>query len=244
MLDDEYFRMFSAENSFWWYVALREFLGHELKLLSVGRDREVILDAGCGTGANLKLVNNRGLAVGLDISRVALQLAKSRGLSNLVRGSVQSLPFANSSCDVLLSIDVLYHSWIEDDVAVLREYKRVLRPGGQLLIHVAAHEWLRGAHDKVVMTRHRYTRPELIEKLKDVGFVVERATYRNTLLLPLILLRRLVSRLLHESTSDLQDTPAWLNACLTKVLRIENALLTRVALPVGSSVFVRARRDE
>jgi len=79
MLDDEYFRMFSAENSFWWYVALREFLGHELKLLSVGRDREVILDAGCGTGANLKLVNNRGLAVGLDISRVALQLAKSTG---------------------------------------------------------------------------------------------------------------------------------------------------------------------
>jgi ubiquinone/menaquinone biosynthesis C-methylase UbiE len=241
--NDEYQRMFSVEGDFWWYRGLRELLVREIRHVCRAAGREaILLDAGCGTGANLQALREVGRGVGVDFSSEALRLARSRGLAHLVRGKVQELPIRDAACDVLMSIDVLYHKWIEDDMAVLREYRRVLAPGGWLIVHVAAHEWLRGAHDEVVMTRHRYTRRELVNKVEAAGFRVRRATCRNSLLLPVMLARRLVSSERGAAQSDLAPLPSWLNSLLLLVIRLENQLLRVLDFPVGGSVFVVAHR--
>lgn len=236
--------MYKVEDSFWWYRGLRSLLRHTISQLARKTDARPlrVLDAGCGTGANLTACRDMAYAVGVDLAREALAFAAQRGIRNMVRGRVQEIPLRNNSCDVVLSIDVLYHQWIENDLQVLREYYRVLVPGGWLVIHVAAHEWLRGSHDEVVMTRHRYTRPELVEKVSAAGFRVRRATYRNSLLLPFMLVHRVISSRSPKPASDLQLPPSWVNQLLYAVLCAENTLLRIVDLPVGGSLFILAQR--
>lgn len=242
MRPDEYDRMYILEQDFWWYRGLRSLMRQDVAQLGRGAQGSVILDAGCGTGANLAYLAGTTPAVGLDISPHALALARLRGDHHLVRGSVQQLPLRDGVCRLVLSIDVLYHSWIEDDLAVLREYWRVLAPGGGLIVHVAALEWLRGAHDEVVMTRHRYTRSELVEKVSAAGFRVRRATYRNSLLLPVMLARRALSRAACGAESDLCAPPRPINALLYGVLQVENFLLKFCDFPLGGSLYVVAHK--
>jgi SAM-dependent methyltransferase len=236
--------MFELEGRLWWYRGLRELLLTTLApvIASMGRRKPIILDAGCGTGGNLAAFPSDTIRIGIDVAWDGLSLARKRNVPALVRGRVQELPVRDASVDVVLSIDVLYHRWIEDDEAVLREYFRVLAPGGWLVVHVAALEWLRGSHDEVVMTRHRYTRRELVSKVQSAGFQVDRASYRNTFLLPLMLLRRLTSRKGHEPASDLALPPAWLNSLLLSCLRIENILLRVLSFPLGGSLLVLAQK--
>ncbi len=244
MRADEYQRMFQLENDYWWYRALREFLVREMKSrLRHDAVRRVVLDAGCGTGANLAALAQGVMPVGLDYSPQALALSRQRGLKHLIRAKVQELPLRDCSCDAVMSIDVLYHQWISDDCAVLRECNRVLRHGGHLFVHVAAFDWLRGSHDEVVMTRHRYTRGELVRKIEACGFRVVRATYRNSFLLPLMVARRFLSPGPREAHSDLKPLPSWANRMFLAVLRLENFALRHMNLPIGGSVFVIAERE-
>ncbi|MCX7625597.1 MAG: methyltransferase domain-containing protein [Candidatus Sumerlaeaceae bacterium] len=236
--------MFLHENELWWYRGLREVLVRTVRQLSqnMSANAPVIVDAGCGTGGNLVSMCQFGCALGIDLAWEALERAKRRELHMLARGRVQSLPLRSESADIILSLDVLYHRWIENDLAVLREYCRALKPLGWLIVHVAAHEWLRGAHDDVVMTRHRYSRRELVEKIEAAGLRVWRATYRNSLLVPLMFLHRFRSLKGGRPRSDVELPPRWVNGTLLAVLRLENLLLRFVDFPVGGSLLVIARK--
>lgn len=244
MHDSEYQRMFEAEDGLWWYVALRELLEAEVKRFqdSRGGGALTLLDAGCGTGANLQMLARFGRAFGLDLSPIALGLARKRRLPHLVRASVECLPFASQSFDLVLLADVIYHAWVRDEQALLKELRRVLRPGGVLLVHSAALECLRGEHDQVVYTKKRYRLEELRASLAQAGFSCERAFYRNALLLPLLYLRRRLQN--HsQARSDVQMPPPWLNSALLAISRTENRLLAKVNFPVGSSIYCLARRS-
>ena len=161
-----------------------------------------VLDAGCGGGRLLKElteINGSG-AVGLDLSKVSLSLCKERStpksvINKLVNSSVQEIPFLSKSFDAVVSLDVLYHKGVTDDVAALREVKRVLKDGGILVINLPAYEFLSGPHDEEVHTRERYTKEKLAKRLKAAGFTLERITYRNTFLFPAVVISRALQRL-------------------------------------------------
>jgi SAM-dependent methyltransferase len=147
------------------------------------------------------------------------------------------------------SFDVIYHLGVADDVAALAEMRRVLRPGGSLFVRVPAIERLHSAHDVAVHTRQRYTTSELSEKAARAGLDVERASYANSVLLPLMAAARLARRGEHgadddgaAAASDVRPLPAPLNAVFGAVLGLEAAWLTRANLPIGLSAFVVARR--
>ena len=97
-----------------------------------------LLDAGCGTG--IETANLRRLAPGLnihgvDISSIALADAASRqgaSAAVLYQAALERLPFADSVFDYISSHEVIEH--IEDPAAVLREFWRVLKPGGIVAI--------------------------------------------------------------------------------------------------------------
>jgi SAM-dependent methyltransferase len=234
--------MRAAEETQWWYVGMRELSFALLDPALSGGDAMRLLDAGCGTGGMLPHLAARGWAVGIDLSPDALAFCAQRGV-RAVGGSVLRLPFRDASFDVVTSFDVLYHRWVEDDRAAVRELARVLQPGGLLLVRVPALEVLWGAHDEAVLSRHRYTRPEVETLLADSGLSLVRASYANTLLLPLLLAHRVLDRIARREGSDVGFLPAPLEWAFRSALLLE-ARWVRAgrSLPIGASVFALGRK--
>jgi SAM-dependent methyltransferase len=238
---DEYARMFEAEERQWWYAGMRAISLGLLERALPARSGLRILDAGCGTGNNLVHFARFGRPVGLDLSEDALRFCRSRGVA-AAGGSLLQLPFPGATFDCVTSFDVLYHAWVTDDGAAVHELARVLRPGGLLLVRVPALKILWGAHDAAVHSRHRYTTGEVRVLLEAAGLEVVRLSYANTLLFPLLLLRRGLDRLLHRSGSDVGFLPAPLEWAFRHLLLLEARLIRTVSLPIGASVFALARK--
>ena len=240
----EYRRMYEAEEAQWWYAGQRAIatalLGPALPARPEERVR--LLDAGCGTGFNLVALSRLGAATGIDLAPEALAFCRARGVRAL-RGSLLALPFADRTFDAVTSFDVIYHAWVTDDGAAVSEMARVVRPGGLLLVRVPALRALWGAHDVEVQSRHRYTRRELVALLEGCGLRVERATYCNSFLFPLLFGRRTLDRLLHREGSDVGFLPAPLEWAFRRALLAEAALVRAgLSFPIGASVVALARR--
>jgi SAM-dependent methyltransferase len=160
-----------------------------------------------------------------------------RGHEQLVAASVMAVPFAARSFDLITSLDVLYFDRVQDDLA-LREFSRILVPGGRVVLRVPAYNWLRGIHDQKVCTGHRYTLRELRQKMKGNGFVPGIMTYVNTLLFPVALLKRLCEKWLPpQSSSDIAIDVKGLGRLLKGCLVLESRLITRWSLPFGLSIM-------
>jgi SAM-dependent methyltransferase len=240
----EYRRMFEAEERQWWYAGQREVARALLEPFSRRSGGWRLLDAGCGTGYNLLALASLGEPLGVDLSSDAIRFCRERGV-RVARAGLLALPFAAASFDAVTSFDVIYHAWVEDDGAAVAEMARVLRPGGLLLVRVPALEALRGAHDAEVLTRRRYTRPELERLLRGAGLELVRSTYANSLLLPLLYARRTLDRLLAREGSDVGFLPAPLERLFRAAFGVEAALVRRgLALPLGASVLALARKPE
>lgn len=210
-------------------------------------DREIrCLDAGCGTGYNLLHFSGRWEMYGIDLASVALEAAKHRDLSKLVRGSVVRLPFASESFEFLLSFEVITQTPYELHEQALAEFRRVLKPGGRVLLRVPAYRWLWSSHDEQLEVRYRYTRGELVRRVRQCGFTVEWSSYANGLLFPVVLVHRLLKRLGVASGSDVRRLPRslrWLEEGFRRTLAAEAAWhRARKRLPFGSSVLCYARR--
>lgn len=240
----EYRRMFDAEEKQWWYVGMRRITDGLLRpfLRGEGGPPPRLLDAGCGTGANLLHFADGTRPVGVDLSPEALAFCSERG-TEVVRGSVLRLPFRDGTFLGVTSFDVLYHAWVESDAAAVSELVRVLAPGGVLFVRLPALRLLYGAHDVEVQTRHRYTSRELRALLEGAGLDVLALTYCNSLLFPLLLLRRTMDRWTGRRGSDVGFLPAPLEALFRGVLAVEAALVKwGLRFPAGASVIALARK--
>jgi SAM-dependent methyltransferase len=241
----EYQRMYDAEERQWWYAGMRALslalLAGPLSQRALASGPLTILDAGCGTGNNLVHLATYGKALGVDLSEEALVFCRTRGVA-AARAQLLALPFADARFDCVTSLDVIYHRWVTDDAAAVREMARVLRPGGLLLLRVPALRFLWGAHDEAVHSRHRYRRGEVKRLLEGAGLTVLRATYANTILLPLVAARRGLDRVTGREGSDVGFLPGPLEWAFRSVLRAEARLVKRVSLPLGTSVLALARK--
>jgi ubiquinone/menaquinone biosynthesis C-methylase UbiE len=244
----EYTVMAAVEGRHWWYGGMRAIAAAMLDEVCGGRRDLRILDAGCGTGGNALFLRRYGRVVGIDLAAEALELGGERLPGALARGSVLEIPFASASFDLVTSFDVLYHRDVPDEDQALREMRRVLRPGGRLLIRLPAYEFLRSKHDRAVHTRRRYTAGQARALLSGRGFTIERSSYVNSLLFPLPLAQRLLERTLpalERSGSDLAIPAPLLNEALRWPLAAEAAWLARGrSFPVGLSIMCRARRSD
>ena len=237
--------MRSVEDELWWYRGLRR---HVVNSIEPPHAAFKLLDAGCGTGGMLGYVRARfpeAALTGMDFSERALELTGQRNLgATLVQGSTDELPFHDAQFDVVLSIDVIVLHGIDDQKA-LREMYRVLRPGGQLIMNLAAFDFLRGSHDTATNMARRYTRPRLARLLQNAGFKDSRMTYWNMSLMPAVAAVRWMSRTKAQQPNVQSDLkPVWppLNAALAALAQTELAISRSVSLPFGTSLFAVARK--
>jgi SAM-dependent methyltransferase len=233
-----------AERDHFWFRGLRRFVQPLLSEASRATSAMRILDCGCGTGNNLQLLREYGHAVGIDITWTGLAFARGRGERLVARASAAELPFPHEHFDLVTSFDVLYALDETMEKDALAEMHRVLRPGGHLIVNVAALKALTGNHSVLGGELRRYHRRELREHLARSGFDVRRITYTNFVLLPLVGAVRLAQRFIgrKESDREISVPPAAINAALSGALAVEAVALRVMNMPLGSSLLALAQK--
>lgn len=242
MQTKEYRNIFKNEDTHFYYVGYHNIIISQLKqYLPKKRTELKILDAGCGTGGLTKKLSTLGETIGIDISDDAIRFAKKRGLK-VKRGSISKITFPNNSFDIVVSADVLYHQWINDDKKVVQELLRVLKPGGILLIKLPAFDFLKSGHDLIVYTKKRYTKKEVLKLFNKLGVSVLKISYLGSFLLPLAICRMVYESLTRITRPHSSVGGVWqpINKLLITAFYIENFLIRYLYIPFGISILVIA----
>ena len=235
-----------AEREHFWFHGFRRFVRPLLEDAArtiEGRDAR-ILDCGCGTGNNLRLLRRYGHAIGIDLTYSGLAYAQRQGEREIAQASATALPFPDRVFDIVTSFDVIYALDDQGAAAALNEMYRVMRPGGYLLLNVAALPGLRGNHSLLGGEVQRYTKRSLRTHLERAGFSVKRLTYTNASILPIVAGVRFAQRLVghRESSREITVPSPLVNRTLGAVLAVEAAALRVVDMPIGSSLLAMARK--
>jgi SAM-dependent methyltransferase len=233
-----------------------------------------LLDIGCGTGANLPLLRARvgknGSVTAMDFSPLALQFARddllqceaankdtgqhdtqqndASGNLTLLRGDALHLPFCDDSFDAVTMLDVLEH--LSDDRLALAEVRRVLRPGGALVMSVPAYQKLWSAHDEALHHFRRYEFHGLRRLLRRSGFTVPLLSFAMSLMPPIAWMwrrfilpfkpRRPRDATRHSEGAVLPAVPPALNRALIRYLEVEGSIIARRPLRFGTSLVAVA----
>ncbi|MFH5924443.1 class I SAM-dependent methyltransferase [Roseomonas xinghualingensis] len=231
--------MDAVEDRMWWYRAVHARL---LDALAVrpGPVTLPVLDAGCGTGGFLRrLAEGPRPAIGLDYNPAAASRAAAKSGLAVAAGTINALPFPDNTFGAVISVDVLCHAAV-DQPRALGELRRVLAPGGTLVLNLPAFTWMFSAHDVRVHNARRYTAATAAALLREAGFEQVSARYWNGFLFPLMVLQRKLLARGADHASDVGEFSPWLDRLLHGVTEIERR--TRLPLPVGGSVLLTATR--
>ena len=246
MQQHTYAIMDRVEDKHWWFVGRRAILESFLRSIvgKIHNSRSTlrILDVGCGTGANLEMLAQFGKAEGVDVSDDALDFCRRKGLT-VQKGLAETLPFDDESFDVTTALDVVEH--LDDDIAGLQEMYRVTKRGGYSLVFVPAFMWLWGVQDDISNHRIRYTKKQIVERLKQAGFSIERATYANwTFFAPILAGRTLMKITGIKPESENNVNVSALNGLFGKLFAAERFWLRNFNFPIGVSIVVVAKKDD
>ncbi len=244
----EFANIAAAERDLWWYRGMREIVFRMLDPIAKARSFGRVLEAGCGTGYFSGLLEKRygWNVVPLDGDPVGLKYAHAQGLGSLVQGNILALPFESASFDALLSFDVIPHLKPGSEGIAFAEFARVLKPGGVLVLRAPAFNALRSRHSEFVHEVQRFTRGQLHEALERVGMQVQRATYANSLLVPVAWFKfRIWEPLTRQKPqSGVQPGAKWLDRLLYCPLGIEaNWIGAGRSFPLGQSVVLIAHKS-
>jgi SAM-dependent methyltransferase len=231
------------EADHWWFVGRRFLFSDLIKGFGLPRDAQ-ILDVGTGTGANLRLLRGLGFAqiTGVDQSPEAIRFCAEKGLGVVRLGDIHALQLPDQRFDLVLATDVIEH--VDDDLAALRELRRVLKPGGYLLLTVPAFHLLWGLQDDVSHHRRRYRLKRLLKTLRVAELSIRQQFYFNYLLfLPILVARRLMRIFKIRIDSEGEINAGWLNRTLEAVFRFDVKTAPLLRPPIGVSALIVATRS-
>lgn len=232
----------ALEDTHWWFRARRNIIYAALQRCAP-RQRQHLLEIGCGTGGNLRFFASRfGAVTGADASEDAVRYARERVPGEVFQGDFRAtLAGRWQNFDVILLADVLEH--VADDRAFLTDVVTNMRQGSTLLITVPAHQWLWSSHDAALGHHRRYSAAALRALCSDLPLTPVYRTQFNSLLLPLVLFARaLPSKPRAATETDLKEHGPLSNALLYGIFNLETSCIRYGSLPVGCSHLVVLRK--
>jgi len=243
----EFANIAQSEQDFWWYRGMRKITYAVLDPIARRRTIGDVLEAGCGTGHfSLQLAQRYGWRMhSLDLGWEGLAFGKQLGAPRMVQADICRLPYRGASFDAVVSMDVIVHLPKGREAEPLAEFARVMRPGGLLALRVSALDILRSNHSRWAQERQRFTRRRLEEAVRPHGFRILRATYANSLLMPVALAKfRLWEPLTRaKPSSGVEPVAPWLDRLLFTPLALEAWWLAAGGgFPAGQSLLLLAER--
>jgi len=206
------------------------------------------LEIGCGTGFVLRGIRAAFPEAGFTGSEVFIEGLRHAAPRlpgvRLVQMDARQIP-ATAAFDAIGAFDVVEH--IEDDVRVFAEIHRALKPGGCMVLTVPQHAWLWSAQDDYAHHVRRYTRRDLVEKVRAAGFEVAQVSSFVTLLLPLMMLSRLRRADPDAPVDPFREfrIPRWMNRVMLACMQVDLAAIRAgLSLPAGGSLLLVARKGQ
>lgn len=237
----------NADRSFW--VSSRNRLFKRLVQQYLLPAQTKFLEIGCATGDFLRQLSGiQGLEItGSEIYLEGLKYAKSYLPNiNLIQFDVTKGTIGEEF-DIIAAFDVIEH--IEDDVKALDNIYKMLCKEGVLLISVPQHRFLWSKLDELVMHQRRYSRDDLLTKLKKCGFEIEYKTSFVFMLFPLMLISRMIDSAQKPGNSEDMDLEKrvkfnkLLNTLFDFIMRVDEFLIGhRISLPFGGTLLVIAKK--
>lgn len=245
MKNIEYATMAKQEREYWWHIGrLRIIQTYINKALGKSPDAR-ILNIGCGTGGTIDLLEKYGTVDNVDISDEAIKFMKEKGYKRLHKVDGIDLPFKDETYDLICAFDVLEH--IAAESSALKEWYRVLKPGGSMIITVPAYQWLWSNHDVSLEHKRRYTKKRLHAATTKTGFTVGKSSYAIVFSLPMIVAFRLINKLRRQDASaetSYVPVPKQINSLFTNLLYLEARLHRFASFPAGTSVIAILRKAD
>ncbi len=237
-----YDELIKQEKKHWWFIARRAITYTLLRGITMAPS-PLILDAGCGSGGNLKMLSTFGDVFAMEIHPQVLEIAQRRKIGHVEYGQLpDQIPFPEVNFDLVTLFDVLEH--LDDDLAALQALHERMNPEAVLCLTVPAHQWLFSRLDTEHHHRRRYSKKRLRALLLEAGFRIHCINYWNCLLFPAAIIVRILEKLQpnRDYTIGSRIPKPWLNDLLKKTVSAEHSIIPHVPLPFGLSIVALARK--
>ncbi len=240
-MDTAQFQLHAAiEERHWWFTARRTILGrlvghlnahHQLRAADRSGEKPLLIDVGCGTGANLAAFAESFRCLGVDTSAEAIQLAKQRypHLEFLHGYAPDDLVNSIRAASVVTLNDVLEH--VRDDFLLFSRIMAELPPGAMAVITVPAEPKLWSAHDVSFGHYRRYLRERFEMLWQNLPVKAHLVSHFNSRLYPIIRTVRTLNNWRGATGgvagTDFKLPPAPLNHLLKSCFHGESQVLLR-----------------
>ena len=234
------------ETNYWWFKVRRNVLKILLNKIDK-KEKNKVLEIGCGTGGNLKyLFNDYKEVFGLDIDKSSLEIAKKYSPdSKLLNYDANDLSKIEYKFELIAILDVLYNKNIENPKKVLEQANKLLNKNGYIIISEPAFNILNGNHSNTVDEKRRFYKKELENIIKNSNYDIIFSNYWGvTIFFVLYIKRRIFDCFFFKksnSKTDLISIPI-IDKIFYLIMIFENRLIKYIKNPFGSSIIILARK--
>lgn len=232
-----YHQMRKIEDGHWWYAARRGIIRSLLRSLVLPPQAE-ILEVGCGTGGNLRMLADFGNVTGMEPDGAAAQMARDRNVASVLFGKLPNdFPRFSRQFDLIALFDVIEH--VEEDGESLQALSAILKPGGRIILTVPAFLFLWSQHDEDNQHFRRYHRRYLEELIRQCGFSLDYVSYFNFWLFPLVAAIRLIRKRIpyRKIWGDMRQPHERANRIMQSLLGSERHIIGTGTFPFGVSLI-------
>ncbi|MDP2159618.1 MAG: class I SAM-dependent methyltransferase [Flavobacterium sp.] len=222
-----------ATKDFFWHKAKIQLIS--ILLNKVKSDKRVkILNVGVGIGDELPVVHKFGDLYVIDIDPKALELIPRELVFEKKICDACHMSYPDSFFDLAVAFDVLEH--VENDIELINEIYRVLKPEGVFIFTVPAFNFLFSSHDRALKHFRRYDKRTIKNRLS-MFKCIELGYWVFSLFLP-VAAQRLLNRKSSTHEVHFMRLPGIINNILYYLLMVENRLIKhRISLPVGTTIY-------
>lgn len=203
-----------------------------------------ILEIGGGTGFVAQQLIKLGFSVEMaDIHFNGLKFAQEKGIEKLYQFDLYNPPF-QEEFDVICLFDVLEHQ--KDDKHAMECLKKMLKPGGKILLTVPAHQWLWNRDDRINGHHCRYTKKALRDLCQSCDMIANHIEYFFIFIVPLLFARTYLKRDRGEDVANEEklklEVPLGLNQACYALTKLEFLLTRWLPNVVGGSLLLMAEK--